>query len=801
MTRDERLAIYGATGYTGRQVVREARRRGYEAVLVGRDGSRLETLAAEVPGSEIRVATLGDSRALRAAFAGCGAVINAAGPFARSAEPVVAAAIDSGAHYVDFAGEQEPLLTLFERWDGPARDAEVAVVPAMGFFGALGDLLASITASGLECVEEVTLAYAVQGWLPTEGSRATAAEMAARRRAWRDGRLELVAGDPRFTTFDYPAPLGSSAVLEDYPLPEAVTVPRHIDTPSVRTLMTSSTLEEIFSTRAPDPSQVSDDQRASSRFLVVATASDANTERRSSARGRDIYAVTAPIIVEAAARLISSKHAGALAPSEAFDARDFLASLEPHGLELETPAKQAGGIRKGFAGVDVVSLAQELIRLDTSNPPGRERGAIEHLAAVLSHAGVETTIVARDDERPNLVARIAGRGEAPGLMMHGHVDVVPAASQQWDHPPFSGEIVDGVLWGRGAIDMKSAVAQMAVAFIDAHQAAVRGKPPAGDIVFAALSDEEGGSANGARFVIDEHPELLGGVRYAIGEFGAASTEILGRRFYPVQVSEKQSCTLRLSVEGPAGHGSVPVRGGAVARLAQLLQRLDEQRLPVRICAVTRAMLDGIAAGLPAEAAVALRRLLDPATTDETLDAGGPAMAFFDAALHNTVAPTRLHGSSRVDAIPAAASADLDGRIVPGSTPEELIAELRDLCGPDVRIDLLDSQQPAVADPDLSLLPGLAASLREVDPDGVVVPMLLPGVTDGRFFTPLGIQCYGYTPLRLPGDYPLRELIHSPNERVPVDALRFGVEVLKRLLRRYGRNGATTLPPGEANAVA
>ena len=437
---------------------------------------------------------------------------------------------------------------------------------------------------------------------------------------------------------------------------------------------------------------------------------------------------------------------------------------------------------------DVVELTQDLIRLDTSNPPGHERAAIEHLAGVLADAGIPSSMFALDPARPNLIAHVPGRGTAPGLLLHGHVDVVPTAGQTWRHPPFSAAVIDGELWGRGALDMKSALAQMAVAFITAATAE---SAPAGDLVFAAFSDEEAGSEYGARFMIEQHAELFDDVQYALGELGGISTHIAGHRFYPIQVSEKQWCVLRLTVRGRSGHGSVPVRGEAMARLGELLTRLDGDRLPVHLTAITRQTFAGIADSLDAQHALPFQTLLDPARADGVLEQGGRAMGLFDAALHNTVTPTMLSGSPRVDAIPGAVTVDLDGRILPGFAPVDLVNELQELCGPDVEIEVIETHPPARSDPDMSLFPTMQAALRDVDPYAVAVPLLLPGVTDGRFLSQLGIQCYGYTPLRLPPGFPLGELIHSANERIPVDALRFGAAVLTRMLQRYGRPLAET----------
>jgi Saccharopine dehydrogenase NADP binding domain len=335
MTEPHRIAIYGATGHTGRQVVTELVRRGASPVLVGRDQGRLQAVIESLGYGEVRAASLNDPVALRRAFEGCAAVVNTAGPFADSAEPVARAAIDTSAHYLDVTAEQEVVLELLERWDAPARKGTVAVVPAMGFYGALGDLMSSVTARGLDC-RRVTIAYAVDGWLLTSGSRATIPFMAGQRRVRRNGALSLETGSPRYSSFYFPG-RGTEDVMEDYPLPEAITVPRHTPTDEVRLLMAAKTIQEVFSPSAADPNDVDDQARAGSRFLMVVEAEDGEDCRRTIASGRDIYGITAPIIVEGALRLIGGDVNGALAPSEAFQATDFLSSLTPEWLTLSPP--------------------------------------------------------------------------------------------------------------------------------------------------------------------------------------------------------------------------------------------------------------------------------------------------------------------------------------------------------------------------------------------------------------------------------------------------------------------------------
>jgi short subunit dehydrogenase-like uncharacterized protein len=331
VTIAQRIAVYGPTGYTGQRVVSELKRRGIVPILAGRDAGRLQAVHGNGAG-EIRPAGLDAPAALRTAFDGADAVINCVGPFETSAEPVAAAALAVGAHYLDFTAEQAAVLLLSERWDDAARAAHAAVLPALGFFGGFGDLLASMAAAGVTRPRTITVAYAVDGWLLTQASRATVAAMAGRRWVRRGGRLELATGERRYGSFCYPEPRGTQPVMEDYPLPEALSIPRHIDVPDIRIVMTASTLKDIFGPGAPAPDEVTDEQRASSRFTVVAAVSDGRSQHQAVAAGGDIYGITAPMIVEAATQLIAAQPTGVLAPSQAVDPAGFLAGLTAHGV-------------------------------------------------------------------------------------------------------------------------------------------------------------------------------------------------------------------------------------------------------------------------------------------------------------------------------------------------------------------------------------------------------------------------------------------------------------------------------------
>ena len=430
---------------------------------------------------------------------------------------------------------------------------------------------------------------------------------------------------------------------------------------------------------------------------------------------------------------------------------------------------------------DVVELLRDLIRFDTTNPPGNEGECIDYVRRLLTEAGVESHIVAKDGDRPNLIARVAGAGEAPPLLLYGHVDVVQTHGQQWTHPPFSGDLVDGVVWGRGALDMKGGVAMLVDAFLRAARGELK---PRGDLILAVLSDEENGGDFGAKFLVEEQADLFDGVRHALGEFGGATIHLGGTRFYPIQVAEKQICWLRGLVRGPGGHGALGVRGSAMAKLGKILVKLDRGSLPVHVTQAARAWIEGMAEALPRPEALRLRSLLEPRLAEVTLRAGrGEQLRLIERALRNTVSVTIVHGGSKINVIPAEVELELDGRTLPGFGPDDLIRELHDLVGPDLELELV-RHDPSPAEPDLTWFDGLGAIIRELDPSGVPVPMLQVGVTDGRFFSRLGIQTYGFLPLDLPRGFEFAKLIHAADERVPADALRFGAEAVGRAIERY-----------------
>jgi acetylornithine deacetylase/succinyl-diaminopimelate desuccinylase-like protein len=428
-------------------------------------------------------------------------------------------------------------------------------------------------------------------------------------------------------------------------------------------------------------------------------------------------------------------------------------------------------------------LLQALIRFDTTNPPGNERECVSYIDGLLRGAGLETTIRARDPERPNLIARLAGRGSAPPLLLYGHVDVVTTENQDWHQPPFEAKVVDSYVWGRGALDMKGGVAMMLSALLRASAA---GLSPAGDVVFCALSDEEGFGRYGAKHIVEHHAELFEGVRYALGEFGGFTLHLGKRRFYPIQVAEKQICTVRATLKGAGGHGALPIRGGAMARLAGLLRALDRSSLPAHVTPVARDMCRSIGAALPRPGKALVSALLNPSLTDRVLRLMGPKGRTLEPLFHNTVSPTMLHASEKVNVIPSEVGAVLDGRLLPGFEPADLMKELAAVVGHEVQLDLVQ-HDPGPTEPDMGLFDTLGGILGELDPGGVPAPLLMAGVTDARFFSRLGIQTYGFLPMKLPRGFDFWETIHAADERIPLEALDFGAEAVYRALERFGRS--------------
>ena len=426
---------------------------------------------------------------------------------------------------------------------------------------------------------------------------------------------------------------------------------------------------------------------------------------------------------------------------------------------------------------EVVGICRDLLRIDTSNygdndGPG-EREAAEYVAASLAEVGLEPVVLESDRRRTSVVARLEGTDASrPALVLHGHTDVVPAQASAWSVDPFGGEERDGLLWGRGAVDMKDMDA-MILAVV--RQMLREGRRPARDVVVAMFADEEAGGAYGARWVVDNRPDLFEGATEAISEVGGFSVEIDGHRAYLLQTAEKGIGWLRLVAEGRAGHGSQVNTENAVTELAAAVARIGAHAWPMRLTPTVRALLDGVSGltGIPFDPE-------DPDAVTRLVEALGPVRRFVGATLRNTANPTQLAAGYKANVIPGRAEAVLDTRFLPGHE-EEALATLTELAGEHVRLEDIHRDVALEVPFHGGLVDAMVAAVTAEDPGATVLPYALSAGTDNKSLHRLGITGYGFAPLRLPPELDFSGMFHGVDERVPVDALRFGVRVLDRLL--------------------
>jgi len=429
-------------------------------------------------------------------------------------------------------------------------------------------------------------------------------------------------------------------------------------------------------------------------------------------------------------------------------------------------------------GVDeVVELTSELIALDTTNgadtvAAGRERVAAEYVAAKLAEVGLTPTYVESGAPgKGNVVVRMEGADPGRGaLLVHGHLDVVPADATEWTVHPFSGEVRDGFVWGRGAVDMKGAVA---MALATARRFKREGVVPPRDLIFAFLADEEAGGFAGAQWLVDHRPELFEGATEAVGEVGGFSVTLADdARAYLVETAEKGAMWLRLKVSGTAGHGSMLNDDNAIATLAAAVVRLRAHRFPVVLTPPVRDFLAGVAeiTGVP----------FDPDDPETAVARLGHLARMIGASLRDTANVTMFEAGYKANVVPSVARATVDGRMLPGREAafEE---ELARVLGPEVEREW-DSLPPVATTFDGRLVDAMATAIAGEEPEARLLPYMLSGGTDAKAFARLGIRHFGFTPLRLPADLDFAALFHGVDERVPVDGLTFGARVLDRFLR-------------------
>lgn len=431
---------------------------------------------------------------------------------------------------------------------------------------------------------------------------------------------------------------------------------------------------------------------------------------------------------------------------------------------------------------EAVGYLQQLLKLNTVNPPGNEIIACQYLAEVLRREGIESTILESAPTRGNIVARLKGDGRAAPLLMMVHVDVVPVERERWQHDPFGAEIENGFLYGRGALDTKELAAMELAVLLWLKRNNV---PLARDVIFMANADEEAGGFLGAKWMVENHPDLIR-AEYGINEGGGFGTTIAGKHIYGIQTGEKGTARFSLRARGKPGHASIPQRDNAVLKLARGLEKLGAATLPMHITTTARNYVEGLADAIGGGTGNSLRAILDTKNGDRAfeklaLDEGMKSLLY--AMLHNTATPTKLNAGSKINVIPSVAEAQVDSRILPGETAETFLRELRTVLDDSYEIEFHQPTTTGIeADPQSPLYDTMVRALKRHDTEAIVIPDLVVGATDARHVTKLGTKVYGFSPMF--DDASEMERVHGDDERISVKNVGFGTQVLYEVVSEF-----------------
>ncbi|MCU1621600.1 MAG: hypothetical protein JWL79_445 [Frankiales bacterium] len=424
---------------------------------------------------------------------------------------------------------------------------------------------------------------------------------------------------------------------------------------------------------------------------------------------------------------------------------------------------------------EAVEILQQLIRCESVNDgTGRgkgERQAAEYVAGLLEEVGLHAEIFESAANRASVIARVEGADSGrDALLIHHHLDVVPAEPKEWTYDPFAGEIADGCVWGRGAVDMLDMNA-MTLAVI--RERMRQGRKPPRDLVLAFMADEEAGGVFGAHWLVDNKRQLFDGCTEAIGEVGGFSLTVNDDlRLYLIETAQKGIAWMRLTATGKAGHGSMMSDDNAVTALCEAVARLGRHEFPIHVTKTVRAFLDGMGEAFEIE--------LDADDMEGTLAKLGPLARIVGATLRNTANPTMLDAGYKHNVIPQYAHANVDGRFLPGFE-EEFERELDTVLGPGITREYIHHDIAVETEFEGALVDAMSTALKAEDPAARTVPYMLSGGTDAKSFNLLGIRCFGFSPLRLPPELDFAAMFHGVDERVPVESLQFGVRVLDRFL--------------------
>ena len=424
---------------------------------------------------------------------------------------------------------------------------------------------------------------------------------------------------------------------------------------------------------------------------------------------------------------------------------------------------------------EAFSVFRKLITCDTSNPPGNEGLAVHYVRELLEAEGLQPVLVEDKPGRPNLVLRFPGTGKGPSLMLDSHADVVPVTGQEWSVPPFSAQVKDGCVWGRGAVDMKHMTAMSVAVALTVSRYKV---PLKGDLVVTVTADEECGSRHGAFFLVEKHPDLIR-TDYALGEVGGMNIFVGDKRIYPVQVAEKGIAWLKLTIKGKGGHGSVPRKGAVPEKLTRLLQELSRISFPIRPHPAVRAFLGHLAdaSGFPNSVVLKLIKggkgaslLLDKLVPEER-------SAPIRAMLSHTMQPTVVECGTKTNVVPSSAEVRLDCRVLPGTSPDQFAEEMAHRLHGLAEVSLESGLRGHAISFDNPLFETIGRVVSRMDPGAVVSPYLTPGFTNGGAYSALGIKYMGFTPVMFPPTLEFNSLFHAADERCPVDGFKWGVRTL------------------------
>ncbi|MHB1005285.1 MAG: M20/M25/M40 family metallo-hydrolase [Chloroflexota bacterium] len=429
----------------------------------------------------------------------------------------------------------------------------------------------------------------------------------------------------------------------------------------------------------------------------------------------------------------------------------------------------------------VVRTLSDLLRFDTTNPPGNETRCVEYIRDRLAAEGIDSTILESAPGRGSLVARLKGDGSARPLLLMSHIDVVKAEVERWTHPPFAGDVADGYVWGRGAVDMKNLTAIELEIFLELKR---RGVPLKRDVILAATADEETGGSMGMAWLAENHFDLVD-AEYAINEGGGFAFRVGDRWLFTCQTAEKGVYWVRVRAHGNPGHASMPPASTAVTKLLAAVGRLAQTSLPQHRVATVDSFIRTMAGLMPKEQGEKVLGLLDPATEAEALRALPESLVnMMRSSLRNSVTPTILRAGEKVNVIPSVAEADVDCRILPGQTPADALAEMRLHLGDEVEVETLVSSPPTESGYQTPLFDIIKQVMGEMKPGSLVAPYMITGGTDGRFLAARGVNVYGFVPMLVKeGELGPMQLAHNHDERVSEENMAFGTRALWEIVQR------------------